>query len=252
MSEEIKKTPSIDQKRERTIFSLFDADVDYGESTTFQAELNRQCYLILKPTAIVAIFCWLPYIILDKALFQSACLIVCLRVGFTLVAITSLILRSKPFFKKYSYWLLFILCCYFELITAVILGLVKAHPAYMGGYAMLLLVVPLMPFKKIHSIIMLSSSLLIFTIMVFSTSIKFDTLPKKYGLYNLVGAAVVSCIAILVLDNIRKVNFEISQENYLTNMKLKVATIQIFTSNEELKEANELKSKLLEIAAHDL
>jgi len=236
----------------KNIFKLFDADVDYHFLTTFRTELNRQCNLILIPAAIVAIFSWLPYIHLDKSLFSEIKVIILFRWGFTLAGIVALVLHFTPFFKKKGYWLLFFLICYLQVASAVIAGLVKADSAYMTGYAMLILVIPLMPFNVNHSIMMMSSSVILFILTGFFSKVHFDSWGKVYGLNNLIVAALASVIGIFALDNIRKVSHEKNKLNYVTNMRLKVATMEIFQINEELKKANTLKSKLLEIAAHDL
>lgn len=242
----------MDTTKIKNIFKLFDEDVDYHYLSTFQEELNRQCNLILVPTAVVALISWLPYIFLDKSLYGGMPVLIVLRSGWTLAGIVSLILHLSPRFKGKNYWLLFSLVCYLEVASAIIAGAVKADPAYMGGYAMLILVIPLMPFKIIHSITMLSTSLFIFIITGAISRINFDLMDEQYGLYNLVAAAIASTIGIFVLDNIRKVGYDKNKMNYLTNMELKVATMEIFQINEELKKADTLKSKLLEIAASDL
>lgn len=242
----------MDTARIKNIFRLFDEDIDYIYLTTFQAELNRQCNLILVPAAIVAIFSWLPYIPLDRSLYRGIIIIVFFRLGFALTGIISLILHFTPLFKDKNYWLLFSLIYYMELASPIIAGLVRADAAYMGGYAMLILVIPLMPFKKIHSFIMLASSLFLFMVIGKILNIEFTLSATSYGLYNVAAASIASLIGILVLDNIRKVSYEKNRLNYITNMKLKVATMEIYQINEELKKTNLLKSKLLEIAAIDL
>jgi signal transduction histidine kinase len=236
----------------KNLFNLFDADVDYNFLTTLREELNRQCNLILVPSAVVAILSWLPYIPLDYSLFLEMPLIIVFRLGFTLAGVIALILHFFPYFKKENYWLLFSLICYLELVSAIIAGAVNADPAYMGGYAMLILVIPLMPFKIIHSIAVLSSSVFLFILTALITRLHFDSWGESYGLYNMVSSVVSSFIGIFVLDNIRKVSYEKNKLNYITNMELKVATMEIFQINEELKKADKLKSQLLEIAATDL
>lgn len=239
----------------KSIFKLFDTDVDYGYITTFQAELNRLCSLILIPAIVVAILSWLPYIPLDWKLKLPSLrryFIIALRLGFTLTGIILLFLHFTHFFKVKSYWLLFSLICYLQLASAAIVGLVEADAAYMGGYAMLILVIPLMPFKTTHSITMMSSALILFVIFGIIADIGFYSGDKNYGLLNLIVAFTASIIGIFVMNNIRKVSYERNHLNYLNNMRLKVATTEIFLINEELKKANTLKSKLLEIAAHDL
>ncbi|MCK4765689.1 MAG: HAMP domain-containing histidine kinase [Candidatus Aminicenantes bacterium] len=235
----------------KNIISLFDSDVDYEESATFRDELNRQCNLIVVPSAIVALVSWLPYIPLDIGLYGKFAFIPYLRVGFSLVGLTLLILHLSAPLKKRSYWLLFALMCYLELTTAAIVGLVNADPIYMGGYGMLILVLPLVPFEKMHALFILLFSLVEFFLIVLVFGMK-STPLDKYGLYNIIAAAVISAIAILILDNIRKISFEKSKLDYLNNMQLKVISLEIVQANEELKKANDLQSSLIEITAHDL
>lgn len=242
----------MDTSRFRNIFRLFDEDADYTDSTTFQEELNRQCNLILVPAAIVAIFSWLPYIPLDRDLYGGIIIIVFFRLGFALTGVLSLILHFTPLFREKNYWLLFSLIYYMELASPVIAGLVRADAAYMGGYAMLILAIPLMPFRKKHSFIMMASSLFLFMVIIIVLNTKFSLPVTSYGLYNVVTASTASFIGILVLDNIRKVSYEKNRLDYIANMQLKVATMEIYQINEELKKTNLLKSKLLELAANDL
>lgn len=242
----------MDTQAIKKIFSLYDTVVDYENPTTFQEELDRQCSFILVPACIIAMFAWVLYIKLDSQLFPRNPFIIWLRIGLTLTATIILVLHFTGFFRNRNYVLLFSLNCYFELAAAIIIGIVKAHPAYMGGFAMLVLLLPIMPFKKTHSLVLLAISLILSALIGIHFNMKFESGRDFYGLFNLGAAVAVSLVAIFVLDSIRRVSFYKHQTIYQTNEKLKESSMEIFQINEKLKKANNLKSKLLEIAAHDL
>jgi signal transduction histidine kinase len=122
----------------------------------------------------------------------------------------------------------------------------------MGGLAMLVLIMPFVPFKKFHSLAIIGVTLFIFALISLGSGVEFRGGRDLYGLFNLMAGISVSVVAILVLDSIRKVSFDKNQMIYQTNKKLKDSSAEIFQMNEKLKRTNDLKSKLLEIAAHDL
>ncbi|MCI0471174.1 MAG: HAMP domain-containing histidine kinase [Candidatus Aminicenantes bacterium] len=242
----------MDKQAIKKNFSLFPRARAYENPATFQEELDRQCSFILGPSCIIALFSWILYIRLDERLFPEIHALTWLRVGLTFTAALVSILSFIPFFAKRYYILLFSLTAYFELAAAIIIGLVAAHPAYMGGLAMLILILSLMPFQRIHSIILLGATLSTAVIIGIAGGMKFERSWYFYGLFNLIAAVTVSLVAIFVLDRIRKVSFDKNRTIYQTNEKLTKSNMEIFLANEELKKANQLKGKLLEIAAHDL
>jgi signal transduction histidine kinase len=249
----------MDTQTIKKIFSLYDTVVVYENPRTFQEELNRQCHLVLVPTCIIAIFSWIFFIRLDVHLLNEIPVdawiknaVVAMRFGLTGAGIITLILHFVPFFKKFNYLLLFSLTCYFELAAAVIVGFVAPHPAYMGGIAMLILILPLMPFKKTHSLILLGAALILFIVVGIFSHMKIVGGRDLYGLFNMVAAVSVALVAIFVLDRIRRDSFDKNQTIHINNEKLKESSTEIVQMNEVLQEENDLKSKLLEIAAHDL
>ena len=242
----------MDTQAIKKIFSLYDTVVDYENPTSFQEELDRQCSLVLVPGCLYAMAAWIFYIRIDTHLYPGFPGIKWLRLGLTLIAGIILILHFTPYFKKRNYVLLFSLACYFELAAAVIVGLTAPHPAYMGGLAMLVLLLPIIPIKKYDSLFLLILTLSVFFAISMSSGIEFKEDRDLYGLFNLIAATATSLVAIVLLDGIRKVSFDKNQLIYQTNKKLKGSSNEIFQMNEQLKKTNDLKSKLLEIAAHDL
>ncbi|MCX6580154.1 MAG: HAMP domain-containing sensor histidine kinase [Candidatus Aminicenantes bacterium] len=250
----------------RQILELFRRGGDYKPLPTFQAELNRQCKIIAAPAFLVGLFSWLPYIELDINLYPQLPLLPYLRVGLTIVGALCLILFLTPFSRKKSYYLLLFFVIYLESATALILGLVTADPAYMGGFSFLILILPILPFQKKHTLTILGASLIIFLAVGAPLHMNFKSWYQLYGGYNLIAALAVSLLAVFLLDNIRKqcyenhcavhkVNEELQetfQELRNINEELGRTSLELSGKNEELRDANEIKSELLGIAAHDL
>jgi signal transduction histidine kinase len=242
----------MDTQAIKKIFSLYDTVVDYENPKSFQEELDRQCSLVLAPGCVFAMVAWIFYIKADTHLFPDFPIIKWLRLGLTVTAAAILILHFTPFFKKRNYVLLFSLACYFELAAAIIAGLAAPHPAYMGGLAMLVLLMPIIPLKKYHAIAILGVTLIVFFTICFGSGTGFKTGRDLYGLFNLIAALAASLVTIVVLDGIRRVSFDKNRMVQQTNEKLKESSREIFRINEKLTKTNDLKSKLLGIAAHDL
>lgn len=245
---------------------LFKKVAAFKPPTTFREELNRQCTVIAVPTFVILIFSWLPYIELDFNLYPKIPLLVYLRVGLSTVGVICLLLFIIPFFRKRSYYLLLLGVAYLELATGLILGLVAADPAYMGGFSFLMLVLPIMPFLKRHSLGIIAVTFILFFVVGGLSGMEYRLWPQIYGGYNLIAATLASLSAIFILDNIRRRNYEnhrslhhvneelqdTFEELRIINNELEQASMELSNKNEELRKANEIKSELLGIVAHDL
>lgn len=248
------------------VSDLFTKVAAYKPPTSFREELNRQCKVIAVPSFLIFIFSWLPYIELDASLYPGLPQLLYLRVGLSWVGIVSVILFIFPFFRNRSYYLLFFGITYLQFATALILGWVAADPAYMGGFSFLVMVLPIMPFQKRHTLGVLAVTFIIFIIVGSLSGMKYDALREVYGGFNLIAASIVSISAIFILDNIRRRNYEhhrallqvneelqdTFEEIHIINKELEQASIELSRKNEELRKANEIKSELLGIVAHDL
>ena len=249
------------------ITGLFSPDRDNEVALSFWEELNRQCRTILVPVCLLSMVSWLPYIETDEHMHGGNPLLVLLRLGLTVVGTLAMIVRAFPFGRKTSYHILFGLICYMELSAAAILGLVGGDPVYMGGFCILILILPMMPFTKMHSLILLAATLVLFIITGTGTSgLSFINWDERYGLLNFIAAVLVSIVAIFLLDTLRRRGYnksrliqqrneELLQSalkiNYI-NEELEASAAELAAKNEELKRANEIKSDLLGMAAHDL
>jgi signal transduction histidine kinase len=248
------------------VSELFTMVAAYKPPTTFREELNRQCKVLALPSFLIFIFSWLPYIELDANLYPKQPLLLYLRIGLSLVGILSMILFIFPYFRNRSYYLLLFGIVYLEFATALILGLVAADPAYMGGFSFLVMVLPIVPFQKRHTLSILAVTFVIFLLVGSLSGMKYGAMREVYGGFNLMAASVVSISAIFILDNIRRRNYEhhrsllqvneelqdTFEELHIINKELEQASIELSRKNEELRKANEIKSELLGIVAHDL
>ncbi len=233
---------------------------------TYFLELNRQCGIIAGPACLVCLLAWLPYISLDVSIYPHLPLIVWLRLGLTLVAGICLVLFLFDRFRRHSYYLLLALLVYLLLATALILGLVSADPAYMGGFSFILLVLPIMPFLKRNSIPLVFLALVVFFLIGRRQNMIFLDFRNQYGAFNLLAASMVSLLGIILMDAIRRRSyrdhlklFQVSEELQgayeevrLINSELEKTSIALVINNEELKQVNRVKSELMGIVAHDL
>jgi DNA-binding CsgD family transcriptional regulator len=184
----------------------------YRSPDTYQGELDNQCGLGIIPMSIVSAFIWLPFIPLDRALHPEVPSVVYFRLGLSFMGILTLVLFLIPFprrpnsyfTKNKCYLLLYSIVGYLMLSTGIILGLVAADPAYMGGYAIIVIILSFMPFRVKHSIILLCLSIVVFIPTGIYSGMTFESSREKYGLFNLIGSSIISILVILILHTIRK------------------------------------------------
>lgn len=238
----------------------------YKPPSTFHDELNRQCKVIAVPAFLILIFSWLPYIELDLNLYPKVPQVIYLRIGLAAVGLVCLLLFFIPAVRKKSYLLLLFGIAYLEVATGLILGLVAADPAYMGGFSFLVMVLPIMPFLKRHTLAVMAVTFAVFFVVGSLSGMTYDSWNRIYGGFNLIAATLASLCAIFILDNIRRRNYEnhrslhhvneelqdTFEELRIINKELEQTSIELSAKNEELRKANEIKSELLGIVAHDL
>lgn len=214
------------------------ADGDYDVPPTFKEELNRQCNAIALRASILAIFSWPLFIPLDRELHGDVPFVFFLRIGFSVMGFISFLLHFIPFFQERGYWRMIFIIYYLGLATAWILGLVGADPIYMGGFAIVILTFALIPFQRIHALLLLLMTLVLFTVVGQYKGMELVLPEDTYGLYNLMISVAIALLAIYVFDKIRETSYK---NAYLLQH-----------TNKELQKANELKNQLLQVAAHDL
>lgn len=186
--------------------------ISYRHPHTYKEELNYQCRLFVIPTVFMTLFGFLPFIPLDIALHPDIPLIVYLRWGLTVTGLIVAIIhyvpifdKMHPYFRKHkSYLLILFAIGYAEIASAIILALVKGEPAYLGGYCIILLLLPLTPLKIIHSFILLAVSCAIFFFFGIINGMVFDSPDKMYGLINFIIAILLVVIVVSAFGLLRK------------------------------------------------
>ncbi|MCK4835483.1 MAG: helix-turn-helix transcriptional regulator [Candidatus Aminicenantes bacterium] len=186
--------------------------INYRHPETYQQELNCQCRVAVLPMSILLALSWIPFSFLDRAIHPDTAPIFYIRWGLPVIAFIGLIFQLIPypkswksfFAKNKSYVLAFLIMGYLQLSTSLILGLVTADPIYMGSYSSVILLLPLLPFKVKHSLMLFGLSLGIFIILGSISGMDFDSSREIYGLFNLVSASGIALVAIFILDMMRK------------------------------------------------
>jgi DNA-binding CsgD family transcriptional regulator len=190
----------------------FKHKIRYRHPPSFEEELNHQCRLLIFMAYVLSCVSWLPFIPLDVKLYPDITIIPFFRWGFTVIGILTMTIhfvplfsRLSPYFAKHKHYILyFIIVGYLEISSAIILGLVKADPAYIGGYCMIILLLPLSPFKIKHSLNLMGTSITIFLVVSLLQGVSFEHPHKMYGLVNFVLTLMMAIIAIIVLGSIRR------------------------------------------------
>lgn len=205
--------------RIRVPFVSWNGASDYKE--TFFQELNDQCGKIVFIVALIATFALLPYIPIDRQLHPNEPLIIALRIGFSAVGLTILILQSFKRFRPYCLLFLIIISGYLEITTAAITGLSKADPAYLGGYLLVTTLLALIPIPRRAAWSILALSVMVFFSTCFANGMYFDTIRSRYSLNDLLVAIVVTAFFIFLLDRLRFKSWEKSKKIWQQNQALR-------------------------------
>lgn len=197
--------------------------------STFQQELNDQCGKIILVAALLATFGWLPYIHIDRQLYPGEPLLALLRIGMSLVGITVLVLKGFKRFHQYNLPFLLIIAAYLEIAMGLITGLVKADPAYLGGYLLVLTLLALVPIPRREAWSILTVSLLLFFTVGFAKGMHFDSVRSRYGLNDLLVTFLVVAFFIYLLDGLRFNSFEKSRKIKHQNEALRESEDRLYT-----------------------
>jgi signal transduction histidine kinase len=233
----------------------------------YRSELNRLAKkYFLVPTLVIVLFSWLFYIKLDALIYPKIPILVYLRIGLSVTGILAVILFFCCSFKNKSYVLLLSLAIYFEVSSGLIAGLVTANHAYMSGFLMIIITLAIVPLERLHSGIILAAALAAFFLTGFLNKMNFASPEDRYLLYNIIATFSVAIAAIIVLDIFRRKSlenyiatqeitrriFDKNDELEKAHLDLEKANREQIIANKKLQEANELKGKFLNMAAHDL
>ncbi|WP_291722803.1 sensor histidine kinase [Bernardetia sp.] len=215
---------------------------------TYFEEQNYQCARLLPLVSIVFMFIWLGYIPLDRELYPNVEGILYLRVGLSVVSIITFGLYWIPFFRKNAIYLMSILGAYAVVSTAIITGLTKGNPSYMGGFCMVLVASLFVPLRiDVYYSVMLIALLSFFaTLSILDVNIMADI--PKYSLNDLVSAVILAFIFTFLMDRDRHSYYKKSKDRDKQRKQIQQQALLIQENNKELKQSeHELKRNLEEL-----
>jgi signal transduction histidine kinase len=219
---------------------------------TYLEEINEQCRIFYPLYAAPFFVAWLPYLSIDPLLFPNEPLFPALRLGLTIVGISSFVLRkiwNHP--SKHRYISLGMLY-YLIVATGVLTGLSKAHPSYIGGYCFLITVLGAMPAQLFHLYTSLVASLLVFAGLCFANNVHFDTPTLQYSLQDLISTVGVTILLSYGWSILRRNTYEKGRALQESNQRIQDQHRELEAQNHDLFSMNHEKDELIGIVSHDL
>lgn len=214
----------------------------------FHHDLERMCRPMVLVGAVLATATWIPFLFLDLRLYPDNPCIVWLRLGLTAVGLIGILLWLFPRLREHSYFILIGMMGYLQLSAAAIVGLVRGEPAYIGGLCLIIMLVPVVPFHKKHSLLLIVANLTVFTVVGFCFGMSFRNNLHFYSLLNVVCAIVLSVVCVIILDWIRRENFRNQLKVQSSNIRLELSEMEIREVNEDLaKMDGRLREKIDEL-----
>lgn len=214
---------------------------------TFLAELDRQCARIVWFAISTACVVWLPYIPSDMVLHPEARMILWLRAGFSAIGVLMLIVKLTINRAGVSLFLLIVFGFYVEISGAVITALTKADSVYVGGYILLLMLVPLGPMPRAAGWSMLAASVLAFAGTLFTAGGGFEGERGLYSLKDLVTASVISAVFTYFTDRLRKRSWQSVNLAVQGQLEAEEATRRAESAREQAQLARAESEKLTEL-----
>ncbi|HYX35929.1 MAG TPA: adenylate/guanylate cyclase domain-containing protein [Oligoflexus sp.] len=185
----------------RRNFKLFRPRLKHGAS--YIEELEAQCASMMPLAVLLCSFIFLPYIVTDSKLFPELRALPYLRAGLT---VTSLMVGLAYRFMSHRYRALIcgaLIIAYVQISTAVITGLTRISPEYMGGYFMVLMMLPILPLPVwLHGTIVATSVVSLFASWLF-VGLGDHSASLQYSLNDLVSALVIVSSLIYIMNKIR-------------------------------------------------
>ncbi|MBN8221815.1 MAG: GAF domain-containing protein, partial [Spirochaetes bacterium] len=173
-------------------------------SDSFISELDRQCNRVSLVACIIAAVVWLPYVQLDRTLLGNQQGLSWARLGLTLLGISGGVLHLLRRFEGRGLTVILGLGFYLATTTGWITGVAGGNQAYIGGYCIILLLIPLAPIPRLLSWIMLAVSLGTFILTSLAFGWDLSTEVARYGAQNLAVAAFLSGFFTFITDKLRR------------------------------------------------
>lgn len=182
-------------------FNPFRRRSTYGQ--TYLAELEYQAGLMFPFAIAIAFFNWLPYIASDMEILSGKRTILYLRLGLTLMAIVCGLLYLILRHRYRSLICGGILIFYLEVATGIITGLTGVRPEYMGGYLLVLMLLPIIPFPPWMLLGSIACSIVAFALSSMLIHVDLENSVLRYSLQDFISTVFIVTVFIFVLNKIR-------------------------------------------------
>lgn len=219
---------------------------------TFRKELNYQSGRVLT-LACISTTSWLGYIPVDRMLFPDEHVIVVLRILFPIVGAILYILYRVPFFKAYHLYFLTYFGAHMAITCAVLTGLTRGHPAYVGGFLFILTLIALGPVRRSHAYVILYAAVGTFFVVSLVKGMKFSDPITRYSINDVIAVAAITSFFIFILDDIRFTSWQksktIETNHHIIDEQNKLLEHQISLAGELQKKLLPLKLPHIESAS---
>ncbi len=151
---------------------------------------------------------WLPFVTADQALHPEVPALPWLRAGLTLVslAVLAVHLRAPGWMRPQVR--MQALVGYLQVVGAICAGLSGADPAYLGGYFIILMLMPALPLSRMRAFTTMGASVSAFALTTHLTNTSLADPALRYSLTDLMALAVGAPFLVVVLNRVRRRSWE--------------------------------------------
>jgi len=184
---------------------LFLAPDNLFKNETFYGELNYECSKLSFMFFLSAI-AWLSYIPLDAKLHvHYPAMVLTLRLGLTLLSVSSIALTFTKFFRERPIILLMTLVAYLNFVTAIITATADESviTPYMGGFIFVQMIPVFAPFPLIYKFLVALLSVILLFVLGSARGIHFFEPPISYATNDTIGTLVMTIILSCAQNTLR-------------------------------------------------
>ncbi|MDP2306949.1 MAG: adenylate/guanylate cyclase domain-containing protein [Pseudomonadota bacterium] len=183
-----------------------------ARTSSFDEELDHQSARMLVPGALSCGVLWLPFILPDQALHAEVPVLPWIRVGLTVVSAIVLALHLFARTQLRPQLKLLLLIGYMQIAAGLAAGLVGGDASHIGGYFVVLMILPALPLARRYAMASLVLSLVVFlgTNATMGTDLFRPAL--RYTLTDLVAVALGVPFLVYFLDQVRRRSWDRSVE----------------------------------------
>lgn len=239
------------------IAGLSEKGSPHRPASNYELELDRHCKPFVWPAFVLMLLVWLPYILLDLVLHPESPGVILWRLGLSAAVCLAMILYLLNVFRLKYYYFIFLTMFYLQAASAIIIGQVAGDPVYMGGLALVILILPIAPLRRNHGLIILGVSCAAFFLVGWRHGMIFQNALQLYGFLNWIAAIVLGVVSVIALDVVRRESYNNHWALQEIHEDLQASAIQVQAINEELEKTsiqlsaknNELERAYEELAA---